>query len=125
LNKFYTYDMVPFMECPLNDAELTALEWGVGCQACRSVAGIDINGDFFPCDYPSELKLGNLLKQSFTEIMDTQLFKDIRDRKRTGKCATCHHLALCGGGCRVHAECETGDFFASFPYCWHEDDHTH
>jgi len=125
LNKFYTYDMVPFMECPLNDTELTALEWGVGCQACRSVAGIDINGDFFPCDYPSELKLGNLLKQSFTEIMDLQLFKDIRDRKRTGKCATCHHLALCGGGCRVHAECETGDFFASFPYCWHEDDHTH
>ena len=23
LNKFYTYDMVPFMECPLNDEELT------------------------------------------------------------------------------------------------------
>ncbi len=125
LNKFYTYDMVPFMECPINDEELTALEWGVGCQACRSVSGIDINGDFFPCDYPSELTLGNLLKQSFTEIMESQLFKDIRDRKRTGKCATCHHLELCGGGCRVHAECETGDFFASFPYCWHENDHTH
>jgi radical SAM protein with 4Fe4S-binding SPASM domain len=125
LNKFYTYDMVPFMECPLNDTELTALEWGTGCQACRSVAGIDINGDFFPCDYPSELRLGNLLEQSFTEIMDSQLFKDIRDRKRTGKCASCHHLALCGGGCRVHAECETGDFFESFPYCWHEMDHEH
>lgn len=125
LNKFYTYDMVPFMECPVNDKELTALEWGVGCQACRSVSGIDINGDVFPCDYPSELTLGNVLEQSFTDIMESQLFKDIRDRKRTGKCGSCHHLELCGGGCRVHAECETGDFFASFPYCWHEEDHTH
>ena len=57
--------------------------------------------------------------------MDSKLFKDIRDRVRTGKCASCHHLELCGGGCRVHAECETGDFFASFPYCWHEMDHEH
>ncbi len=125
LNKFYTYDMVPFMECPINIKELTALEWGVGCQACRSVSGIDINGDFFPCDYPSELTLGNVLKQPFDEIMESQLFKDIRDRKRIGKCASCHHLELCGGGCRVHAECETGDFFESFPYCWHEMDHKH
>ncbi len=123
LNRANTFDMVPFMEYPINDEELTALEWGVGCQACRLVSGVDVNGDFFPCDYPSELILGNVLEQNFEEIMNSQLFKDIRDRKRTGKCATCHHLELCGGGCRVHAECETGDFFASFPYCWHENDH--
>ncbi|MCK4816543.1 SPASM domain-containing protein, partial [bacterium] len=114
--------MVPFMEQPLNDKELTALEWGVGCQACRTISGIDINGDVFPCDYPSKLTIGNVLTESFEDIMNSQLFKDIRDRKRTGKCASCHHLKLCGGGCRVHAECETGDFFASFSYCWHEMD---
>jgi radical SAM protein with 4Fe4S-binding SPASM domain len=119
------FDMVPFMEQPLNDAELTALEWGVGCQACRMISGIDIDGQVFPCDYPSKLTLGNVLQQSFTDVMDSQLFKDIRDRKRTGKCASCHHLPLCGGGCRVHAECESGDFFASFSYCWHENDHKH
>ena len=126
LNKFYTYDMVPFMECPVNDAEKTALEWGVGCQACRSVSGIDVRGEFFPCDYTSKLTLGNVLTQPFDEIMESEMFKKIRDRKITeGKCATCHHLELCGGGCRVHAECETGNFLASSPYCWHEDDHTH
>ncbi|MFX0099045.1 MAG: radical SAM/SPASM domain-containing protein [Candidatus Hodarchaeota archaeon] len=125
LNKFYTYDMVPFMECPQTLEERTALEWGVGCQACRSVSGIDTNGDFFPCDYPSNLTLGNLAEQSFEEIMESQLFKDIRDRKRKGKCATCHHLEMCGGGCRCHAENATGDFFESFPFCWHEDDHKH
>ena len=119
------FEMVPFMEQPLNDQELTALEWGVGCQACRLFNGVDVNGDVFPCGYPSELILGNLLTESFEGIMDSQLYKDIRDRKRTGKCASCHHLALCGGGCRVHTECDTGDFFASFSYCWHVDDHKH
>jgi len=32
---------------------------------------------------------------------------------------------MCGGGCRVHAENETGDFLAALSFCWHEDDHTH
>jgi radical SAM protein with 4Fe4S-binding SPASM domain len=118
---FSIYDMVPFMEHPLNDSEMTALEWGTGCQACRTISGIDINGDVFPCDYPSELRIGNALKESFTEIMNSQIFKDIRDRKRVGKCSDCHHLELCGGGCRVHAENETGDFFSSCAYCWHEN----
>ncbi|MBN1801598.1 MAG: radical SAM protein [Candidatus Lokiarchaeota archaeon] len=125
LNKFYTWDMVPFMECPINDKERAAIEWGTGCQACRSISGIDINGDVFPCDYPSELTLGNVLEQGFDEIMETEMFKAIRDRKIKGKCATCHHLELCGGGCRVHAENETGDFLAPFPFCWHKNTHKH
>jgi radical SAM protein with 4Fe4S-binding SPASM domain len=119
------YEMVPFMEEPQNDAEMTALEWGVGCQACRTMAGVDVNGDIFPCGYPSDLTLGNGLIDSFTDIMASQLFRDIRDRKRTGQCATCTHLKLCGGGCRVHAESETGDFFAPFPQCWHTTNPPH
>ncbi|MFX0020767.1 MAG: radical SAM protein [Candidatus Hermodarchaeota archaeon] len=125
LNKVYTYDMVPFMECPRTLEEKAALEWGVGCQACRSVSGIDVNGDFFPCDYPSQLTLGNILEQNFQEIMDSEMFKAIRDRKIKGRCSTCHHLEMCGGGCRVHAENETGDFLAALPFCWHDDDHKH
>jgi radical SAM protein with 4Fe4S-binding SPASM domain len=119
------FEMTPFMDCPASDRELTALEWGVGCQACRAFNGVDVNGDVFPCGYPSQLVLGNLLKDRFADIMESQLYKDIRDKKRTGPCGSCHHLALCGGGCRVHAECDTGDYFASFPFCWHEDNHTH
>lgn len=116
------FEMVPFMEHPANDKELTMLEWGVGCQACRTIAGININGDIFPCCYPSKLILGNALIDDFEDIMNSQLFKDIRDRKRKGKCRSCHHLSLCGGGCRVQAESETGDFFASFSYCRHDND---
>jgi radical SAM protein with 4Fe4S-binding SPASM domain len=120
---FSLFEMVPFMEQLLNDKELTALEWGVGCQACRIFNGIDVNGDIFPCGYPSQLILGNALKDSFEDIMNSQLYKDIRDRKRIGKCGACHHLELCGGGCRVHAECDTGNFFESFSYCWHDNNH--
>jgi len=125
LPAYEVFEMVPFMEQTCNDAELTAIEWGVGCQACRCFTGIDINGDIFPCGYPSKLLLGNALRDSYEDIMNSQLFKDIRDKKRIGKCALCHHIDLCGGGCRVHAECETGDFFESFSYCWHNNDHEH
>ncbi|TFF99036.1 MAG: radical SAM protein [Promethearchaeota archaeon] len=125
INKFYTWDMVPFMETPINDEERAALEWGVGCQACRSISGIDINGDFYPCDYPSELILGNILEDGLEKIMESEMFKKIRDRNVKGKCANCHHLELCGGGCRIHAENETGDFLSESPYCWHQMDHQH
>ena len=116
-----TFDMVPFMDRIEDDKNLNAIEWGVGCQACRSISGIDINGDFFPCDYPSQLTLGNVLTDGTEKIMNSQLFKDIHDRKRVGKCAKCEHLSLCGGGCRVHAEVETGSFFESFNECWCKD----
>jgi MoaA/NifB/PqqE/SkfB family radical SAM enzyme len=54
------------------------------------------------------------------------VFRDVRDRKiRNGKCGSCHHLPMCGGGCRVQAECETGDYLGSFSYCWHRNDHRH
>ena len=120
---FDIWDWTPFMEVPANDQERTAIEWGVGCQACRTISGVDGNGDFMPCYYPTQLRLGNLLRESFDDIMASELFREIRDRhKRTGKCTSCHHLDMCGGGCGVHAETETGDFLASVPYCWHEDD---
>ncbi|TXT60975.1 MAG: Radical SAM domain-containing protein [Promethearchaeota archaeon] len=126
LPAYEIYEMMPFMECPLNDKEQSAIEWGVGCLACRTMMGIGIDGVIFPAGYPTELTLGNALEDKFEDVLDSQLYKDIRDRKKiTGKCSTCHHLELCGGGCRVTAEYITGDFFASFPFCWHENDHDH
>ncbi|WP_342374397.1 radical SAM protein [Myxococcus stipitatus] len=119
---FDIWDWTPFMEQPRTAAERTAIEWGVGCQSCRTISGVDVNGDLFPCYYPTQLKLGNLLEQRFEDIMETQVFKDIRDRKKnSGKCTSCGNRQLCGGGCGVHSECETGDFFASVPYCWHKE----
>jgi radical SAM protein with 4Fe4S-binding SPASM domain len=126
LPAFEIYEMTPFMESPKDDKELTAIEWGVGCLACRTMMGVDVDGIILPCGYPTKLTLGNALIDSFEDVLNSQIYKDIRDRKkRNGKCGSCHHLKFCGGGCRVHTECETGDFLGSFPYCWHENDHDH
>ncbi|MFX0099044.1 MAG: radical SAM protein [Candidatus Hodarchaeota archaeon] len=126
LPAYEIYEMTPFMECPSNDKEMTAIEWGVGCLACRTMMGVGVDGTLYPCGYPTKLTLGHGLKDDFNDVLDSQIYKDVRDRKkRTGKCGGCHHLEMCGGGCRVHAECETGDFLGSFSYCWHENDHSH
>ena len=120
------YEMTPFMECPKDDKEMSSIEWGVGCLACRTMMGVGVDGTIYPCGYPTNTILGNALKDKFEDVLNSQLYKDIRDRKRrNGKCASCHHLHYCGGGCRVHAENETGDIFGSFSYCWHENDHEH
>jgi len=119
------FEMVPFMEEIQNDTELTVFEWGVGCQACKQLSGIDINGDIFACGYPSKAILGNALADRFSDVMKSVMFKNIKDKNLKGKCADCHHLSRCGGGCRIHAECETGDILESFSYCWHENDHDH
>lgn len=126
LPAYEIYEMTPFMEIPRDDKELTAIEWGVGCLACRTMMGVGVDGTIYPCGYPTKTTLGNALEDKFEDVLNSQLFKDIRDRKkRSGKCMSCHHLKYCGGGCRVHAECETGDIFGSFSYCWHENDHEH
>jgi radical SAM protein with 4Fe4S-binding SPASM domain len=125
LPAFEIYEMTPFMESPKDDKELTAIEWGVGCLACRTMMGVDVDGTILPCGYPTKYTLGNALTDNFEDVLNSQRFKDIRDRKRTGKCGSCHHLKFCGGGCRVHTECETGDILTSFPYCWHQNDHEH
>ncbi|MFX1388378.1 MAG: radical SAM protein [Promethearchaeota archaeon] len=120
------YEMTPFMESIRDDKELATIEWGIGCLACRTMMGIGVDGTIYPCGYPTKTTLGNALENKFEDVLNSQLFKDIRDRKkRNGKCASCHHLQYCGGGCRVHAECETGDILGSFSYCWHENDHEH
>ncbi|TFG25657.1 MAG: radical SAM protein [Promethearchaeota archaeon] len=120
------YEMTPFVEEIRDDKELATIEWGIGCLACRTMMGVGVDGTIYPCGYPTKTTLGNALEDSFEDVLNSQLFKDIRDRKkRNGKCASCHHLQYCGGGCRVHAECETGDIFGPFSYCWHENDHDH
>lgn len=119
---FEIYEMTPFMEIPHNDQELAAIDWGVGCQACKAMMGIEVDGTIYPTGYPTATTLGNALKDDFSDVLNSQLYKDIRDRKRNGKCGKCPHIKLCGGGCRVLTEALTGDILGSFPYCWYEND---
>ena len=121
------FDMVPFMEVPASAKDREFLEWGVGCQSCRCVMGIGIHGDVYPCEFITTTVLGNLKKQSFKEIYESEMASILREhRDRYGKCGECEHLDLCGGGCVLHTETMTGDILGSLPYCWHNpDDHDH
>ncbi|MFX0025214.1 MAG: radical SAM protein [Candidatus Hermodarchaeota archaeon] len=121
------FDMVPFMEIPASIKDREFLEWGVGCQSCRCVMGIGIHGEVYPCEFITQTVLGNLKKQSFKEIYNSEMASILREhRDRHGKCGECEHLDLCGGGCILHTETMTGDILGSLPYCWHDpEDHNH
>jgi len=120
------FDMVPFMEMPKTDAERRYIGWGVGCQSCKCVTGIGIKGEVYPCEFVTQTLLGDLKHQTFKEIYECNMAKKIRERKvRHGKCGTCHHLDMCGGGCLLHTETMTGDILGSLPYCWHDPIESH
>lgn len=120
------FDMVPFMEMPKTDVERRYIEWGVGCQSCKCVMGIGVKGEVYPCEFVTQTVLGDLKHQTFKEIYELDTARAIRERKtRHGKCATCHHLDMCGGGCLLHTETVTGDMLGSLPYCWHDNADEH
>lgn len=114
------FDLVPFMDTPKSQQDRMYLSWGVGCQACRFWLGLNYNGDVWPC-FRLPYKLGNLLSQSLDEVEASEMFNTIRNRTgKRGKCATCEHVSLCGGGCLSDTYGITGDMFNEYPYCWHQ-----
>ncbi|MFX1477304.1 MAG: SPASM domain-containing protein [Promethearchaeota archaeon] len=79
--------------------------------ASRTMMRIGIDGTKCPAGCATTLILGNTLEDNFEDILNSLLYKDIRDRKKiNGKCATCHHPKYCSGGCQVTADYITGDF---------------
>lgn len=89
-----------------------------GCPAGRLYCNIQPNGNVTPCmfmpDYPVA---GNLRKQSFEEIWNSETFRALRDRTLLkGKCRECPFAVVCGG-CRAKAAAYVGDYLASDPTC--------
>lgn len=74
-----------------------------GCSAGLTYAGVTASGDLIPC-VPSEIKLGNLLRQDLEELwIHSELLNYIRERKQLrGNCEKCAYNGLCGG-CRITA----------------------
>jgi radical SAM protein with 4Fe4S-binding SPASM domain len=82
-------------------------------------------GDVYPCQFAQlpEFRIGSIRKQSFSEIWNdpnNPVLKLFREKKEhlTGKCRSCSYLDLCGGGCRVRAYWQSGDFHADDPFCF-------
>ena len=98
-----------------------------GCSAGTRVANIDAQGNIFPCQFARspEFLVGNIRSQSFSELWNDShnpvlaRFREKQARFK-GRCRTCSHRDLCGGGCRVRAHAVEGDFYAEDPFCFVE-----
>lgn len=98
-----------------------------GCSAGTRVANIDAQGNIFPCQFARspEFLVGNIRSQSFSKLWGDShnpvlaRFREKQARFK-GRCLTCSHRDLCGGGCRVRAHAVDGDFFAQDPFCFVE-----
>jgi radical SAM protein with 4Fe4S-binding SPASM domain len=89
-----------------------------GCPAGRIYCNIQPNGDVTPCMFMPEYPVaGNLRKQSFKEIWNSETFQTLRDRTNLkGKCRECKFVIVCGG-CRAKAAAYHRDYLASDPTC--------
>jgi len=109
----------------LKDAKMLLSSMKGGCSAGGRVANIDPWGNVYPCQFarsPAFL-VGNIRHRPFSELWGDDLNPALSlFRKKNdliaGKCRKCEYFTLCGGGCRVRAHAETGDFRAPDPFCF-------
>jgi len=92
----------------LFDSILTMLVDGVAnvCAIgtdCRQYLVVEHNGDVYPCDFYVEtsLKLGNIMEDSWDELLTSPLYKEFGARKRqwNERCEACRYLRVCAGCC--------------------------
>jgi radical SAM protein with 4Fe4S-binding SPASM domain len=98
-----------------------------GCSAGTRVANIDAQGNVYPCQFARspEFLIGNIRNRSFSGLWgdsDNPVLARFREKQARfgGRCGTCSHRDLCGGGCRVRAHAAEGDFLAEDPFCFVE-----
>jgi uncharacterized protein len=70
---------------------------------CRQYFVVEYNGDVYPCDFHvlPELRLGNVLTDTWEELAEGERFKSFGERKRRthAACSSCDYFALCAGDC--------------------------
>lgn len=104
----------------------------------RGIANIDTQGFIHPDQFWQSVTLGNVKHEPFSRVWDAaheptadQLRElrgsDVpaeRQQKLSGRCATCKHFALCGGGYRTRAAIANGHWYGSDPGCYLTDEET-
>jgi GeoRSP system radical SAM/SPASM protein len=79
---------------------------------------IKTNGDITPCGF-IPLVIGNILKDDLHELwVSSPVLERLRNKKPTGKCASCSNYEDCLGGCTARALALTGDINNPDPHCW-------
>lgn len=89
-----------------------------GCGAGRLYCALQPNGDVSPCVFMPNLRVGNLRKESLTDIWHhSQALTRLRDRTfLRDNCGKCEYRFICGG-CRARALAYFGDLLAPDPGC--------
>ena len=125
---------------PLAAQTLRLLTWnGGGANSSgRGIANIDTQGNIHPDQFWQSVTLGNVKTQKFSDVWEAstepsaaQLNElrgsdapEERQRKLSGRCATCKHFRLCGGGFRTRAAFANGHWYGSDPGCYLTDEET-
>ncbi len=123
---------------PLAAQTLRLLQWnGGGANSSgRGIANIDTQGMVHPDQFWQSVRLGNVKEQKFSDIWEAKagpaidLLPELRasadplERQKNirGKCRTCRHFSLCGGGFRTRAAFANGDWYGSDPGCYLTDE---
>jgi heme d1 biosynthesis radical SAM protein NirJ len=102
------------------------LRWG-GNSSGVNIANIDNLGTVHPDTMWWDYSIGNVRERPFSEIwQDTTdpLMAGLKATRRPleGRCASCRHLAICGGNSRTRAWQLTGNPWAEDPGCYLSDE---
>jgi heme d1 biosynthesis radical SAM protein NirJ len=102
------------------------LRWG-GNSSGVNIANIDNLGTVHPDTMWWDYSIGNVRERPFSEIwQDTTdpLMAGLKAAQRPleGRCASCRHLAICGGNSRTRAWQLTGNPWAEDPGCYLSDE---
>ena len=125
---------------PLAKETLRLLTWnGGGANSSgRGIANIDTQGNIHPDQFWQGVTLGNVKTQKFSDVWEAanepsaDVLRELRgsddplerQKKLSGRCATCKHFALCGGGFRTRAAFANGHWYGSDTGCYLTDEET-
>ena len=125
---------------PLAEQTYRLLTWnGGGANSSgRGIANIDTQGRIHPDQFWQSVTLGNVKEELFSSVWEAAQAPSAaqlqelrgsddpleRQKKLSGRCATCKHFALCGGGYRTRAAIANGHWYGSDPGCYLTDEET-
>ena len=97
---------------PTQYCALSPLQLELGVKACTAAfynMCVEPDGAVIPCQSYYQ-PLGNILRDPWEVIWNHDLAIALRERRYAPeKCRTCPELSLCGGGCPLYVQQETGD----------------
>ena len=90
-----------------------------GCSAGSKILSISPEGNVYPCQFWSDLKLGNIREESIKDILEKDIVEMLRNKHKylKGKCGSCKFKEVCGG-CRVRAKQVYNDMWQEDPSCY-------